>query len=139
MKEQGTVIALGDDGEMTVEVARSTSCENCRDHCMLSKDLLTMSAQVENPFSNVIGDRVTVELTNGNLLVAALIMYGIPFIVFMFGLLLGGRLFASYVGGVGDALSLLVGIVLLTITFLVLRTLDRKGVFKKSFSMKIVK
>ncbi|MFZ7132019.1 MAG: SoxR reducing system RseC family protein [Eubacteriales bacterium] len=130
MKEIGIVNGLNGK-KAKVIIQRSAACGDCG-ACQVGKNKLTMEAYAVNDAGAQKGDHVEVEMEFVNVLKASLILYGIPLIVFIIGVILG-----NYIPWSGDEgnpmISFMMGLVLMAISFTVIRIFDNKGIFSLKF------
>jgi sigma-E factor negative regulatory protein RseC len=136
MREQARVVEVA-DGKVTVEVQRSTTCENCG-KCTVGQKNLVVKAKVETDRPVSVGDIVTVEMQTPNLYKATVIMYGIPILMFFIGVALGYFLLAPAFSLDANILGALTGFLLLAVAYWGIRRFELKGAFDKDFKMTIV-
>lgn len=136
MKEVGTVRELrGNNAE--VEIKRNSACGDCG-ACHISKDQSVMLTTAKNPIHAKSGETVEVEMEFVNLFFAAFIMYGLPLVAFILGSCVAYFLVESLNIGLDQVIiSFLSGICLTAVTFLVIRYLDRKGLFNSKYQPEI--
>jgi sigma-E factor negative regulatory protein RseC len=136
MREKATVTDIrGNKAEVTV--GRTTACDSCG-KCMIGKENQTVHALVDNPIGAKIGDIVDVEIEFGSMMSASFVAYGIPFLAFFAGALLGYYILGGTFGLNGNVMGLILGFGFIGISYLVIHALDKKGRFKQSFKIKIV-
>ena len=122
MRQTAQVIRTVAPGYAEVKVRRTSACasaHNCGscDHCSMMEHAPEIVVVAENPQQAQVGDTVTVETANSTVMSAALILYILPFVLFIAGYLLGGALQltegpAVALGGAGFALGLLCAVAL---------------------------
>lgn len=90
MRRKGKVIAV-EDYKATVCFEAGESCTKCeaRNYCQTAGS--ARSVIVENGIGALVGDEVYVEQTSGVGLAAASILFGIPVILALIGMILGSR------------------------------------------------
>ena len=137
MREKALVVELKGENKAIVEVARSTACENCG-KCMVGKENLTVKAEVENTVGAKPGDTVDVEMELTGVLSASIIVYGIPFAGFLGGCFLGYYWLAKLLAFSQDITAICLGALLMLLCYGAIKLLDKKGVFKQRFIIKIV-
>ena len=132
MREIGTVASVfGRKAKVVIE--RSAMCGDCG-ACQVGKDKLTMETTVLNLAKARIGDRVEVEMAFKNVIAASIIAYGIPLLAFIIGAVLASQ----FTGEVENPiLSFISGLTLMIITFIVIKILDKKGVFNYTYEPQI--
>jgi len=123
MTEVGTVVERTKDGEVVVEVGRSSACDAChaKGACFSTlQERRTLMTAID-PIGVEVGDRVTLELDDRTFLRAVAVVYMIPLLMLIAGaaityILLSGPAFAesrdlASAGGALVGVALGVGIV----------------------------
>ncbi|MGL4790217.1 MAG: SoxR reducing system RseC family protein [Anaerotignaceae bacterium] len=87
MAEKGYVTGIKDDLAV-IEMTRTEACAKCK-ACVAGLSEKKMIVEAENQCYAKTGDWVELELIDNGFFFAVMIMYGIPLIAFMTGLLLG--------------------------------------------------
>jgi sigma-E factor negative regulatory protein RseC len=108
--EVGEVIGT-EGNRLVVKMVRKEACAKCR-ACTAGLKSEDMVIKAVNLCDGKVGDKVEVMLDNADFMRAALIMYGIPFIAFMIGVVAGyygadalGLAYREYIGiGLGFVL-----------------------------------
>lgn len=114
MGEVATVKKI--DGDvLTASLVRSDACADCH-ACKIGANETEMIIEAKNLCGAKVGDKVMIELEASDMIKATVIMYGIPLVVMMFGFWAGN--FYSQLAG------FLLGIVLLGITYFVIRSFE---------------
>lgn len=127
MAEVGEVIGL-EDKKLVIKLHRTEACAKCR-ACTAGFDDKEMLIKAQNLCDAKIGDCVEIALDSADFYKATLIMYGIPFVMFMLGIF-GGYYGAIKFGvGVPELVGIAAGVVLVIITYLVIHTQEDR--FKK--------
>lgn len=118
MEEKGIVRQIMGE-TMTVEFERSPMCEKCGE-CERAREKMLM--EMKRSEDAQIGDLVEVELSEGTLLKASVLAYGVPLVLLLAGLFLGKQL-AGWLGlsGNGDLYALGLGALLAALGFLAIR------------------
>lgn len=137
MREKATVLSIKDDKAIVV-VQRGTACASCG-QCMIGKENLKVEAEVENVIGAKVGDEVNVELELSRVLSASFIAYGIPFAAFLTGCVLGYYVLGNFIAVSKDLLALFSGLILIAASYFFIRSMDKKGLFKQRFSIKMVR
>lgn len=122
MEEQGVIVDIK-AGRALVKTARGTACEGC-----VAKELChivgpeEMVIEADNPINASIGERVMIRVGPGVLLRASLILYLIPLLGFILGIVLGQEL-AKYLAPSWnpDLMSAIFGVGFLILSFLGIR------------------
>ncbi len=117
---------VGQSGEyVTVEIERHGACKHCG-ACFIGKgeDKFTQLV-LRNSVDAQIGDQVEVDVAGKDLVKASLLLYFIPVVALVIGMLAGNRLLSGT--GIGEnAASVLGGVVFLAIALLILKWYDRR-------------
>lgn len=125
--EVGEVIGK-ESGKLIVRMERKEACAKCR-ACTAGMKKEDMIIRAENICNAEIGNKVDIVLDNADFMKATLIMYGIPFVAFMIGIL-GGYYGALSMGiNNGEIIGVVAGIIFVVITYLVIHSQESK--FKK--------
>jgi sigma-E factor negative regulatory protein RseC len=123
MSEIGQVIEKRDNNRLVVKLQRQEACAKCR-ACSAGMKTEEMLLEAENLCNAEVGDKVDIALEESDFMKAVFIMYGIPFVFFVVGLI--GSYFAMARFGIANAelLSFVVGIVLVVISYLVIHQFE---------------
>ncbi len=127
MGEIGEVVGKEAD-RLVVKMKRTEACAKCR-ACSAGLESKDMIIKAVNMCGGNIGDKVEVVLDNSNFMKAAVIMYGIPFVAFMTGIFAGYYGALRYSIGSPELVGIVLGIVLVVITYISIRTQEYR--FKK--------
>lgn len=128
MKEIGLVVDI-EDFNALVKIDRKTACENCKGCGLSSTDGKSMIVHALNQANALKGDTVELDMETPNVLTAAFLIYTIPLIGLMFGILSSYGVM-NLVGRQSEALSLLIGIIFMGLAFLMIKKNESK--IKKS-------
>ncbi|HHY77073.1 MAG TPA: SoxR reducing system RseC family protein [Clostridiales bacterium] len=126
MKEVGKIIEIN-GGMAKILIVRHTACGNCG-ACQVGRENLNMILTTENTVGGKPGDLVEIELKTENFLYASFIMYGIPLIGLIIGLLggyYGGRIF-GYDENISQIIAAITGILFMSIGYICIKALDPK-------------
>ena len=117
MRQTAQVIRSVRPGYAEVKVRRTSACASAHacgscDHCSMMENAPEIVVVAENPHGAGEGDTVIVESATSSVLGAAVLLYIVPFLLFISFYLLGGGLgwsegAAIALGGVGFVLGLL--------------------------------
>jgi len=104
VNEQGTVSKV-EGKKATVVFARKGMCKDCGACLKAGPD--EMMVEVENTLDAKVGDVVAIEMRQGVFLEATLVMYGLPLLALVAGLLvcrlIGANDLVTVIGGLGCA------------------------------------
>ncbi|EFM24865.1 positive regulator of sigma(E), RseC/MucC [Peptoniphilus duerdenii ATCC BAA-1640] len=121
MKQTGIVFELNDDKAkiiVTRLAACGSSCESCSAHCGENKQEYI---NVKNDIGLKIGDRVEITTDSTAVLKYIALVYGLPLIFLISGVLIGMLL------NLKEMYSLLVGFVFMIVSFIFIKTIDNKN------------
>jgi sigma-E factor negative regulatory protein RseC len=126
MKEIGRIIEVNND-TAKVLIARHAACGDCG-ACQVGRENLNMILTAENTINGNPGDTVEIELKTENFLFASFIMYGIPLLGLIIGLLggyySGGAL--GYDESKSQVIAAVSGLLILTMSYLGIRFNESK-------------
>ena len=130
MGEKGLVINT--KGHLAViQMTRTEACGQCR-ACLAGMKKEEMIIEADNECNAKIGDWVIMELRNNSFMKAVLIMYGIPLIALVVGIVLGYYVLYPYIPINREVLSFGVGLIFTALAFLWIRskesTWDKKKI-----------
>lgn len=121
MKQTGIVFELNDNKAkiiVTRLAACGSSCESCSAHCGENKQEYI---NVKNDIGLKIGDRVEITTDSTAVLKYIALVYGLPLIFLISGVLIGMLL------NLKEMYSLLVGFVFMIVSFIFIKTIDNKN------------
>ena len=118
LRTVGTVTELNGN-KAKVVFTRSKACGDC--HACVSFGSDQAETELANMLGAKVGDRVSIELHSGSVFTASLIMYGIPLVALLAGVLIGSF--------ISDLFTAVFGIGAAVIAFLIIRLFEPK--FKK--------
>ena len=124
MREEGVVIET-DENTATVRIDRTSACAHCKAGCIEKGGV--MITQAENSAGAQVGDTVRLEFDPGAALTAALVVFGLPLLALLLGVILT-TVVADRMGyqNRSQLLSIGVGAVLFFLTFIPIRAYDRR-------------
>jgi len=117
--EDGVVVTAA-DGKATVAVQKSGSCEECTAKIFCaSGDENKNTVDVLDPYGVHVGDEVRIVIRGESLFAAGFLLYGIPLVLIIGGILAGMYLFDVGIGP-RELSSFIVGILLAGVYYLAL-------------------
>jgi len=135
-EETGTVIEI-QGKKATVRIPRHTLCTGCHS-CFRSQDRKSMIAEVHDPLHTRIGDRVRIEEKQSGRVKAGFLLLMLPLLAFIPGYF-GGEVLAELTNTLTrETWGVLIGIVTLSIPWIILLLLNRQRKRKRSYRMHIV-
>ena len=127
LRTVGTVMAV--DGEKaSVVFKRSKACGDC--HACVSFGTDQAETEIENTLGAKVGDRVAIELHQGSVFKASLMLYGMPLVLLLAGVLLGSQ--------ISNLAGALIGIGAAALSFVILHLLEPKFKRAGEFAPKMI-
>lgn len=127
MAEVGEVIGFEGD-KLVVKMERTEACAKCK-ACTAGFDKKEMLIKAVNLCEGNIGDKVEIALDSVDFYKATMIMYGIPFVMFMAGIFVGYYGAVRFALPYAELIGIALGIVLVVITYFVIHSQEHR--FKK--------
>jgi sigma-E factor negative regulatory protein RseC len=124
MEQVGFVRRIIDD-KAELEVMRASGCGNCNG-CGGGCETSTHIVTIKNTINASVGDLVELKANKENILKYTMIVYMIPFIFLIAGIVLGNSYFKSIGNSNYELLSFATGILFLVISYFILRVIDKK-------------
>lgn len=126
MNQQGYIIEIVDDITAKLKLKRHSACASCG-KCATTSEEKDIIVEVDNSIGAKIGDRVEVNMETINVLKAAFIVYTIPLIALLIGIIgtFYGLKVANFNGNI-EIISAIVGLIFTIIVFLILKKNDKK-------------
>lgn len=118
MAEAGQVIEIKGDN-VVVRLVRQDACAKCK-ACIAGLESKDMFIEAENLCGSTVGDWVNISLEQSSFLKAVFIVYTIPLIAMLIGLLIGYIIFNNEVG------ALIVGFIFITLAFLTIKLNEKR-------------
>ncbi len=138
MIEKGRIVEVENDNAKVI-ITRHAACGDCG-ACQIGKDNLNMIIVADNKIGAKKNDQVILELNTENFLFASFIFYGIPLLALLLGISLP-YYFLRRAGNTSDSVQLtssIIGLLSLTITYLLIRRNEKRFKNMKKFKSKIV-
>jgi len=114
LRQVGEVVAVHGN-KATVKVKRYAACAECRHKCAMAHEVKAVAVTADNRAAASVGDYVFLELSDREVLKAALLIYIVPVMFLFTGVGLGTAL------GLTETRALLMGLVGLVSSFLLLK------------------
>src|SRR4030066_2580835 len=94
--EEGVVLSV-ENGIAEISLTKSDNCEECsaRLICKPNKDSSKI-LKAADPFGVIPGDTVRIEIQGKTLFNASILLYGVPLVLLVIGILLGLSIFSNY-------------------------------------------
>lgn len=127
------------DGKVELEIKRVSGCgENCKG-CGSSCDIPAHILTLPNKINASVGDFVEIKGESKKIIKYSMIVYMVPFIFLIGGIVLGNNYFQSIGNPNYEILSFLTGIVAIIIGYLFVRIIDKRISEKDEQSISLVK
>lgn len=126
MNQRGYVIELVDGTTAKIKMQKHSACAACG-KCASSTDKKDIIVEVDNNIGAKVGDYVEVNMDSVNVIKAAAIVYIVPLIALLGGTIVSYGVFNFIdIGMNKEVLSGFIGIVLTIISYLLIKSKDRK-------------
>lgn len=125
MEQTGIVTRMMENNVVELEIRRAAgcgSCKGCASSCEVKPHYLTL----KNNINAKPGDFVELRAVKKSIMKYITIIYTIPFIFLIMGIVIGNYLFKNMPTSNQELLSFGTGIIFLAISFLVVRIIDKK-------------
>lgn len=138
MKREGKVTAVNGENA-TVVLMKHSACGDCG-ACHMGEENMNITIDALNNAGAQIGNKVVVDMETQDVLTAAFIVYGIPLIMLIIGVASGNFLFGKLMGMEKniELFSFIIGLVLMTVCFLIIKINDDKFKRSKKYLSKII-
>ena len=132
MAEKGLVVGLkNNDSLAVIKMTRLEACAKCK-ACIAGMTEKEMFVEAENICDAKVNDWVEIEMEPIGFINAVLIMYGIPFLAFMAGVLIGYFVIGPYQSFMNTELfSFIIGLVFTFIAFMWIKSQEKRWSQKK--------
>ncbi|CEO14285.1 SoxR reducing system RseC family protein [Paraclostridium sordellii] len=126
MNQRGYVIELVDGTTAKIKMQKHSACAACG-KCASSADKKDIIVEVDNNIGAKVGDYVEVNMDSVNVIKAAVIVYIVPLIALLGGTIISYAILNFIdIGRNKEVLSGFIGIVLTVISYLLIKSKDRK-------------
>lgn len=123
-----------DNGKAKVSFIRPKSCGDCSS-CS-GCNIETMDIELNSIEDINIGDVVELEFKTSNMLKATALLYIMPLIMLVVGIIAGNQLQVKYLGRIEEIISFLSGVVFLVLTFIFINFVDKRTRGEELISIK---
>lgn len=136
MKECGVVVELIKD-KAVVNVKRQSACGHCKACELGSTDQKEINITAKNDIGAKINDNVNLLIESPDILKAAIIVYLVPLIALIVGIAIPTAI-TKIMGIDGEVISIITGLICTGISFLYVRSKDKKLEKTKKYEPRIV-
>ncbi len=140
-RETGKVVEITNGGTAKVLIQRKKMCDHCpsKEVCKPPEEGKEFTVEIENPIGAKEGDIVEIGIPKGALLIASLWAYLVPSIFFVVGVTIGFTFLSRYITLIQkEFVGLSTGIILLAVSYMILRIVNNRIGSKKVFHPIIV-
>jgi sigma-E factor negative regulatory protein RseC len=137
--EQVGLIRKVTNGIAEVEVRRISGCGGGCSSCGGSCNMPSMVVSIENSINAKVGDYVEIKAKSKKIIKYALIVYMIPFIMLILGIILGMNLFQSMNITNYETYGFIVGLIFLGFSFFIVRKIDNSIKRKNENAMEMIR
>ncbi|MBC8590426.1 SoxR reducing system RseC family protein [Wansuia hejianensis] len=110
-------------------------CSTCSSNCEVAPHIVTLP----NELNAKVGDFVEIKGNTKNILKYTFIVYMVPFVLFIIGIVLGNMVFKDMGISSYEILSFLMGVVFLGLSFIVVKLIDKRIEKKRETSISVVR
>lgn len=128
MNRTGIVKAIKGD-EVIIELVRHSACGDCG-MCGHSHESKCVEVKATNNIGATVGEEVMVEMPDQNLVKVAMVVYTVPLIALIVGVMLGNLMITQMQGQEKELMSFAVGAVFMAGTFFWVKHYDKKAAHK---------
>lgn len=137
MLEEGYVKFVKDDSA-SIMFKRKSGCGDSCAHCKSGCSSLNSVVDIKNTLNAAVGDKVQVSLDTKSFFKMAIWTYGLPILMTILGIIIGYITFPKLGFKNYELLSSLLGLIFLTVSFLLLSSIDKKLSKNKKYSLYMV-
>ena len=120
------IVRKVEDGQVEVEIARSTSCGEKCSSCSAGCSGTGILVKLDNSIGAKVGDRVKIESKASNVVYSAVFVYLVPVIMMVLGMVYGSTYMQRVYPGINpDVAGLVFGLAALIVFYFLLKTVDR--------------
>ncbi len=138
MNEVGIVKEVKGDTAYIVFKRKSGCGDNCG-HCSGGCSQNFSIVDVKNSLGASKGDKVEVGIGEKSLYKMTALVYGFPLVMLLAGVIFGNSFFSGLGLGNPEAYAIILGLLLLAVSYSVLRSVDKKLSKDKDYSLKMIK
>ncbi|MCC5911525.1 MAG: SoxR reducing system RseC family protein [Clostridiaceae bacterium] len=133
MRQCGTVTKINKNfGKVIIE--RNSSCGSCT-ACKMGHEDMKMEVDALNQINAKVGDRVELDMEGQHVLKAAFIVYVIPLIMLVIGLVLGNAILSIFLEGDHiEIYAAVIGFIFMTLAFVGIKMKEKNIKSNKNFT-----
>lgn len=129
MNQQGYIIEIVDDKTAKLKMQRHSACASCGKCQTLSSESKEILVEVDNSIGAKQGDHVEVNMENMNVLKATALAYVVPLIFLLVGTIVSYFMLDMIISSQGiivELISGIIGIMLMLLSYVILKKNDSK-------------
>ena len=129
MNQQGYIIEIVDKKTAKLKMQRHSACASCGKCQTLSSETKEILVEVDNTIGAKVGDHVEVNMDNMNVLKATALAYLVPLIFLLVGTIVSYfmlDMIISTQGIIVELISGIIGIILMLLSYVILKRNDSK-------------
>ena len=129
MNQQGYIIEIVDDKTAKLKMQRHSACASCGKCQTLSSESKEILVEVDNSIGAKPGDHVEVNMENMNVLKATALAYVVPLIFLLVGTIVSYFMLDMIISSQGiivELISGIIGIMLMLLSYVILKKNDSK-------------
>lgn len=129
MNQQGYIIEIVDDKTAKLKMQRHSACASCGKCQTLSSESKEILVEVDNSIGAKPGDHVEVNMENMNVLKATALAYVVPLIFLLVGTIVSYFMLDMIISSQGiivELISGIIGIMLMLLSYVILKRNDSK-------------
>lgn len=135
MEKRGIVLDISQE-KAIVRILRSNQCGKCNLLCARDNECHELVLDIPHGFILKVGDTVALDLDSSYLLLAAAIVYLLPLICLVIGVVLGTYVSDS-IGISSNVMGLICGLLFASLSFIIIRVLEPRIASNKNFIPKL--
>lgn len=139
MKQLAEVVKINGDKAL-VKINRQSACQNCHRECLLAgneHEMKEIEVEVDNPIGASTGETVYLEMGEGHLVIASLLVYVVPILGLIGGYFIGAWMGLRFLNLTENSAGISGSFILFFLVFLIIRLFDVKIKSNKGFHPRI--
>lgn len=127
MNQDGYIVEIIDENTAMLRMMRMSAWAKCNKCVTVSSESEEILVEVDNSIGAKVGDHVMVSMEHMNILKATFLVYVIPMILLIFGIV-GSYYILDGIGfsGVKEVVATIIGIILMALSYIYLKINDKK-------------
>ncbi len=109
---------------VVIEASAISFCSSCSNHDCSVRESRSRELVIKNTMGATVGDRVFFEISSKGIVLSSIVLYGLPLVFFITGILLGSLIKLPLLND-RDSAGILSGIIFLLISFVIMRIVSK--------------